>query len=1136
MKIINLAFSNINSLAGTWSIDFENPAFSEGLFAITGPTGAGKTSVLDAISLALYGKTVREDISKDHNEVMTQGTGQCHAELTFEVDKHRYRCRWSQDRARKKPDGTLQNAAREIADAATGAILADQLRNADAKVVELTGLSFDQFTRAVLLAQGQFDTFLKAKDSERADILEKITNTGIFSKIGTAVFTRFQEEKQKKEALELAQASIAVMTIEDRGLLDAQLEEARRSQAGVLAELEALGKQLSWLGCIDTLKKEESDLAVQKEALDLRRRSNHSDLAKLVVAETARKLDVDLLALDNARTSQSDATTELAAREGHSAACQIKQAEIASRLAETARLAETTKRALEADLPKLAEIRKLDQQINLAEQARSNADIVLTEAKQNHTTAVLAHTEAINSHAEAQTDLKEATEYQQTHALDRSISTLLPPIQAKHSVWVMLQRTAVATQSTAAIKVNEVAAADSNAAKALAKMQSDERAVAKAKSALDAQLPVFEKAKSAKATTETAKNDAEGIWTQQQPLLIEQRELAEAKVRLTQQVAELSELRLKLTDGSPCPLCGAEVHPFALGNVPNLTAAEKELGTIKLKLSKLEKSVQDARTAYDAAARALTGQQELVTKLTSAFNTATSQLDLSTQAEQTALAAAQTSTRLAAEAADLAKTATAETQTAWKEIATQLTALDVPNPLPDGWAGIIAKLETREQHFANASECAKSASIRIQEALKAIAGAHQRVQSTAALQLVKQTELTDKSNALIALTEKRKTQYGDLNPDSEETRLREANETAAANLATMASEKATCDQAALSAIQEVETAKEQFAKAVSNYQSTFEACTVKWQSSGFPDEAECRAARWSDTEIARVTALRKELETLTVEINTKCATNHAVLIEQQAKAVTERSADEVTAEIATKQTARETADERVKDLDFKARTDSENRVRLARHGTELDNQKVIFDRWKRLNDMIGTEGGVRFKKYAQGITLNRLLKAANPHLSGMTQNRYALLWNVKDGEALLPSIIDNHQAEAKRPTSNLSGGETFMVSLALALGLSGMASGKLQVDSLFLDEGFGTLDPEVLDLAIGTLNRLHHSQGKLIGVISHIDQLKNQISTKIEVTKLGNGRSKLSGPGVEQVASKPEKPTKAEKPNKKEKC
>ncbi len=141
----------------------------------------------------------------------------------------------------------------------------------------------------------------------------------------------------------------------------------------------------------------------------------------------------------------------------------------------------------------------------------------------------------------------------------------------------------------------------------------------------------------------------------------------------------------------------------------------------------------------------------------------------------------------------------------------------------------------------------------------------------------------------------------------------------------------------------------------------------------------------------------------------------------------------------------------------------------------------------------------------------------NPHLATMTNKRYALGWNVKQGENLLPMVIDNYQAEARRPVSNLSGGETFMISLALALGLSGMASGKLQVDSLFLDEGFGTLDSEALDRAISTLSQLHHAQGKLIGVISHIDQLKGQIATKIEVTKVANGRSKLSGPGVERV-------------------
>ena len=250
MKILKLSFSNINSLAGTWAVDFENPAFSEGLFALTGPTGAGKTSVLDAICLALYGKTVREDISKDHNEVMTRGTGHCYAEVTFEVDNRHYRSRWSQDRARKKPDGNLQNADREIADATTGIIIASQLRQVDAKVVEVTRMSFDQFTRSVLLAQGQFDTFLKAKDNERADILEKITNTGIFSHIGAAVFARFQQVKQEKEALETAQAGITVMTSEDREQLNTNLTEARKRQIEALAELEDLGKQLDWLNAI----------------------------------------------------------------------------------------------------------------------------------------------------------------------------------------------------------------------------------------------------------------------------------------------------------------------------------------------------------------------------------------------------------------------------------------------------------------------------------------------------------------------------------------------------------------------------------------------------------------------------------------------------------------------------------------------------------------------------------------------------------------------------------------------------------------------------------------------------------------------------------------------------------------------
>ena len=123
MRILALRFANINSLAGEWAVNFGDPAFRDGLFALTGPTGAGKTSVLDAICLALYGQTARQSISKEVNEVMTRGTGESYAEVEFEVSGQRYRSRWEQRRARRRAEGELQPAERQIVDAATGEVL-----------------------------------------------------------------------------------------------------------------------------------------------------------------------------------------------------------------------------------------------------------------------------------------------------------------------------------------------------------------------------------------------------------------------------------------------------------------------------------------------------------------------------------------------------------------------------------------------------------------------------------------------------------------------------------------------------------------------------------------------------------------------------------------------------------------------------------------------------------------------------------------------------------------------------------------------------------------------------------------------------------------------------------------------------
>ncbi|MFN6129294.1 MAG: SbcC/MukB-like Walker B domain-containing protein, partial [Planctomycetota bacterium] len=155
--------------------------------------------------------------------------------------------------------------------------------------------------------------------------------------------------------------------------------------------------------------------------------------------------------------------------------------------------------------------------------------------------------------------------------------------------------------------------------------------------------------------------------------------------------------------------------------------------------------------------------------------------------------------------------------------------------------------------------------------------------------------------------------------------------------------------------------------------------------------------------------------------------------------------------------------------------------------------------------------GKKYRKFAQGLTFEQLIQFANRQLQRIT-DRYLLVPDPAPEKPLELSVMDRYHAGEIRTTKNLSGGEGFLISLALALGLSQMASHKSRVDSLFLDEGFGTLDEEALDVALNTLSDLQQ-EGKLIGVISHVPALKERISTQIQVSPVGSGRSVLEGPG-----------------------
>jgi exonuclease SbcC len=196
------------------------------------------------------------------------------------------------------------------------------------------------------------------------------------------------------------------------------------------------------------------------------------------------------------------------------------------------------------------------------------------------------------------------------------------------------------------------------------------------------------------------------------------------------------------------------------------------------------------------------------------------------------------------------------------------------------------------------------------------------------------------------------------------------------------------------------------------------------------------------------------------------------------------------------------------------KTNDQSRGKLESLKAEETAQKKAQEKWERLNALIGSADGSKFSRIAQSITFESLLRFANMSLSRMS-DRYVLVRDDTNASKPLElAVIDTYQAGERRPVANLSGGESFIVSLALALGLSEMSSGRARIDSLFIDEGFASLDEDYMEAALQTLSALGSREGKLVGVISHVEALKERIDVQIEVKKLSGGRSTLAGPGV----------------------
>ncbi len=196
------------------------------------------------------------------------------------------------------------------------------------------------------------------------------------------------------------------------------------------------------------------------------------------------------------------------------------------------------------------------------------------------------------------------------------------------------------------------------------------------------------------------------------------------------------------------------------------------------------------------------------------------------------------------------------------------------------------------------------------------------------------------------------------------------------------------------------------------------------------------------------------------------------------------------------------------------KTNAQSRQALKAMKKEVAEKKQSLNKWEKLNALIGSADGAKFSRMAQSITFDALLAQANMVLRRLS-DRYLLVRDKTNPQKPLElAVADTYQAGEIRPVVNLSGGESFIVSLALALGLSEMSAGAARIDSLFIDEGFASLDEAYMEAALQTLCALGAREGKLIGVISHVEALKERIDVQIELRRLSGGRATLHGPGV----------------------
>ncbi len=1077
MRILNLRFKNINSLKGDWEIDFTDNAYAaSGLFAITGPTGAGKSTILDAISLALYGRTPRlENVSAGENELMSRHTGECSAEVMFENQKGRFICRWYQHRARTKADGRLQTPRHEITNVADGRPMTEKMKETVQKVIEITGMDFNQFTRSVLLAQGEFSKFLKAKTDDRSAMLEKITGTAIYSDISIAVHERHRAENEKLEKLKAAMDGITLLTEEERQKLfqDRSAFEARQQE--LKPQIGSIQTAITGLETIERLTEELGDIAQAKQTLTQQVADFAPQKAQLDWAVKAETLSAEFATLESVRKQYQGFIDQLKKLENALPDLQTAE-QTAKQTAETAQTAVTqAKDTQQAGSQAITQMRLLDQKIAGLSKGVETCRDDLKTLQEKQAEANTKQSEKQAKQAQKTSEITTNTQWLEEHRADEWL--------VAHFEAVRQQLEGLADQAKT-IKDSQSVAVQAGEA-----VETTEAAWKKAQGATASKQTEAETITARMAENQKAVVD---LLNGQEKTAYEHRlnELQTSQ-NMAKVVASLTDHRARLKDGEPCPCCGATEHPFAQGNLPKPDQYDADISRLTALLS-----------AYDRFQGEISRLQQKAVPAQNALTEAKlSEAQSKSEYEQAA-----------AKLAD-AEQAVKDHQTAYAgqkaTIIQHLAPLGISG-IPENPQTLVRQLEKRLKDWNTHQNSKAMLEQQLSQINTELSGLKASVSAADEAVKTAAQKLGEEKTVLKTEQDKRKAQYGDRNPDTEEQRLAEAVKNAESEAIKA---KETHDRT----VTELNANKTQQESLIGQRDQAWSEREQKQQAfnqllaeKGFADEQAWKDICLPETERLALQTASDTLSKRQIELDTQQKSKQSELTEVQAAHTATEPLETLRQKKNTMEVENTGLTEKLAEIRTRLKADDECRQSAEEQQRKVDAQQAVTVGWDKLRVLIGSADGKKFRNFAQGLTFEIMVNHANQQLIEMN-GRYLLQRDRE--EPLNLCVQDNWQGGEIRSVTNLSGGESFIISLALALGLSKMASRNTRIDSFFLDEGFGTLDEETLNTAIETLSGLHE-EGKLIGVISHIPLVKERIATQIEVIKGKGGVSHLKGPGI----------------------